>query len=310
MISELFISLVFIVVGISLLYFGAEWIVKSGVHIASQFKIPHFVVGLTIVAFGTSLPELVVSLKATLDGYSGIAIGNVVGSNIANIGLVLGISSIIFPIFIQFKVIKREIGIYLIVCLVFVLFILNQQISQIEGLILFMGIIGYTILCIKKPSVDPVEVDDPLHSTIETWLLLILGILLLYFGSKLFVIGAIDLAHYFHVNEVVIGMTVVAFGTSLPEFATCIVAALRKESAISIGNIIGSNLFNILSVIGLVALVKPIDVDAGILLFEIPVMILFGLVLIPLSHMKQPMSRISSFLLFMGYVLFVLYLYF
>ena len=305
MIYELLTSFVFLLIGIVLLYYGADWIVKSGVHIASQFQIPHFVIGLTLVAFGTSLPELVVSLKAALDGYSGIAIGNIVGSNIANVGLVLGISSTIFPIFIQFNLIKREIGIYFIVCCILVLFMLDYRINQWEGLVLFLGIIVYTLWCIKSPVEKPEEVSDQLHSTFGTWILLVLGIIVLYLGSKSFVKGAIDIAHLFKVDEVVIGMSIVAFGTSLPELATSVVAAFRRESAISMGNIIGSNLFNILSVLGLVSIIKPIDIPSGILTFEIPVMILFGLVLIPLSFMRQPVSRTSSVLLFIGYVIFL-----
>ncbi len=305
MIYELLTSFVFLLIGIVLLYYGADWIVKSGVHIASQFQIPHFVIGLTLVAFGTSLPELVVSLKAALDGYSGIAIGNIVGSNIANVGLVLGISSTIFPIFIQFNLIKREIGIYCIVCCILVLFMLDYRINQWEGLVLFLGIIVYTLWCIKSPVEKPEEVSDKLHSTFGTWILLVLGIIVLYLGSKSFVKGAIDIAHLFKVDEVVIGMSIVAFGTSLPELATSVVAAFRRESAISMGNIIGSNLFNILSVLGLVSIIKPIDIPSGILTFEIPVMILFGLVLIPLSFIRQPVSRTSSVLLFIGYVIFL-----
>ena len=305
MIYELLTSFVFLLIGIVLLYYGADWIVKSGVHIASQFQIPHFVIGLTLVAFGTSLPELVVSLKAALDGYSGIAIGNIVGSNIANVGLVLGISSTIFPIFIQFNLIKREIGIYFIVCCILVLFMLDYRINQWEGLVLFLGIIVYTLWCIKSPVEKPEEVSDKLHSTFGTWILLVLGIIVLYLGSKSFVKGAIDIAHLFKVDEVVIGMSIVAFGTSLPELATSVVAAFRRESAISMGNIIGSNLFNILLVLGLVSIIKPIDIPSGILTFEIPVMILFGLVLIPLSFMRQPVSRTSSVLLFTGYVIFL-----
>ena len=305
MIYELLTSFVFLLIGIVLLYYGADWIVKSGAHIASQFQIPHFVIGLTLVAFGTSLPELVVSLKAALDGYSGIAIGNIVGSNIANVGLVLGISSTIFPIFIQFNLIKREIGIYFIVCCILVLFMLDYRINQWEGLVLFLGIIVYTLWCIKSPVEKPEEVSDKLHSTFGTWILLVLGIIVLYLGSKSFVKGAINIAHLFKVDEVVIGMSIVAFGTSLPELATSVVAAFRRESAISMGNIIGSNLFNILSVLGLVSIIKPIDIPSGILTFEIPVMILFGLVLIPLSFMRQPVSRTSSVLLFIGYVIFL-----
>ena len=182
---------------------------------------------------------------------------------------------------------------------------LDYRINQWEGLVLFLGIIVYTLWCIKSPVEEPKEVSDQLHSTFGTWILLALGIIVLYLGSKSFVKGAIDMAHIFKVDEVVIGMSIVAFGTSLPELATSVVAAFRRESALSMGNIIGSNLFNILLVLGLVSIIKPIDISSGILTFEIPVMILFGLVLIPLSFMRQPVSRASSVLLFIGYVIFL-----
>jgi len=295
----------YLVAGTILLYLGADWVVKSGVYIARKFRIQPLIIGLTIVAFGTSLPELVVSLDAAFKDHSPIAIGNVIGSNIANVGLVLGLSAFIFPITIRFNAIKRNIFIYLFVCGVFILFLMDNYIARWEGGLLFIGIILYTWSCIKHPP-GPVQTEPEQFKSLTMALLVLLGgIFFLYVGAELFVKGAMAMALLLGVNEVVIGMSVVAFGTSLPELATSLVAAFKKESAISIGNIIGSNLFNILSVIGLVAMIKPLDCPHKIMSLEIPFMVGFGIVLIPLSLLKQPIPRWASSILVLGYILFI-----
>ncbi len=299
------ISILYLIIGVVLLIFGADWLVKSAVIFANRLKISSLVIGLTVVAFGTSLPELIISLKAVLTDASHIAIGNIVGSNIANVGLVLGLSSLIFPIAIHFDRIKRDLYIYLVVCAVFVVFLYDGIITQIEGIILFSGLILYTWSCIKYRRKQDIESVTTVGSIRKTLMLFILGILTLYFGADLFIKGAIDLATILGVSEVVIGMSIVALGTSLPELSTSIVAAFHKEHSISVGNIIGSNLFNILSVIGIVGIVKPILSPTEIMTFEIPIMIIFGVVLIPLALVKQPISRIYSFLLVGAYFVFI-----
>ena len=299
------ISILYLIIGVVLLFFGADWLVKSAVSIANRLKISSLVIGLTVVAFGTSLPELIISLKAVLTDASHIAIGNIVGSNIANVGLVLGLSSLIFPIAIHFDRIKRDLYIYLIVCAVFVVFLYDGIITRIEGIILFSGLILYTWSCIKYRREQDIESVTTVGSIPKTLMLFVLGILSLYFGADLFIKGAIDLATILGVSEVVIGMSIVALGTSLPELSTSIVASFHKEHSISVGNIIGSNLFNILSVIGIVGFVKPIISPKEILTFEIPIMIAFGLVLIPLGLVKQPISRFYSFLLIAAYFAFI-----
>jgi len=299
------ISILYLIIGVVLLIFGADWLVKSAVIFANRLKISSLVIGLTVVAFGTSLPELIISLKAVLTDASHIAIGNIVGSNIANVGLVLGLSSLIFPIAIHFDRIKRDLYIYLVVCAVFVVFLYDGIITQIEGIILFSGLILYTWSCIKYRRKQDIESVTAVGSIRKTLMLFILGILTLYFGADLFIKGAIDLATILGVSEVVIGMSIVALGTSLPELSTSIVAAFHKEHSISVGNIIGSNLFNILSVIGIVSIVKPILSPTEIMTFEIPIMLIFGIVLIPLALVKQPISRIYSFLLVGAYFVFI-----
>ncbi len=303
------ISITYLIIGAVLLFFGADWLVKSAVYFANRFKIPPLVIGLTVVAFGTSLPELVVSLNAVLTNADTIAIGNVVGSNIANVGLVLGISSFIFPMAIYYHEIKRDLYIYLFVCIVFIIFLSDGVITRLEGLALFAGLLIYTWSCIKYKRDQNIESVSSVGGMSKSLRLFILGIVGLYFGAELFITGAIELAKILGVSEAVIGMSAVALGTSLPELSTCIVASFRKEHAISVGNIIGSNLFNILSVIGIIGIIKPLIINDNIMAFEIPIMVAFGLVLIPLGFVKQPISRLYSFLLVAVYLIFIICLF-
>ena len=295
-----------------MLFYGAEFIVKGGSRLARYFGLSPIVIGLTVVAFGTSLPELVVSIVAAIGGSSPIAIGNVVGSNIANVGLVLGISSLIFPIKINLSQIKNDLIIYIFVCLMFSAFCMNGSISRQEGLILFLSVLIYTWYSFYYSSIknNDEDVNDKNQSNLRMlFILIISGITLLSFGANLFVKGAIDIARYFGISEIVIGMTIVALGTSLPELATSVIASFRKEHAISIGNIVGSNLFNLLSVIGIVSLVSPIESPKEILFFEIPYMIIYGLILFPIGMLKQPIHRLTAAFLLIGYLLFIYQLF-
>jgi len=291
-----------------MLFYGADWIVKGGSQLARYFGLSTIVIGLTVVAFGTSLPELVVSLAASLEGSTTIAVGNVVGSNIANVGLVLGLSSLVFPLTMKFSQVKIDLGIYMIVCLLFTYFCMDGKIIRMEGMILIGCIIAYTWFAIihsankKDTEIGQMNQKVPLSKSI---LLIIFGILLLSFGANIFITGAIDIARYFGVSEIVIGMTIVALGTSLPELATSIIAAFRKESAISIGNIIGSNLFNLLSVIGFVSIISPLETPVEIIYFEIPYMIVYGLILVPIGLMPQPIHRVTAIFLLLGYGVFI-----
>ena len=295
-----------------MLFYGAEFIVKGGSRLARYFGLSPIVIGLTVVAFGTSLPELVVSIVAAIGGSSPIAIGNVVGSNIANVGLVLGISSLIFPIKINLSQIKNDLIIYIFVCLMFSAFCMNGRISRQEGLILFLSVLintWYSFYYSSSKNNDE-DVNDKNPSNLRMlFILIISGITLLSFGANLFVKGAIDIARYFGISEIVIGMTIVALGTSLPELATSVIASFRKEHAISIGNIVGSNLFNLLSVIGIVSLVSPIESPKEILFFEIPYMIIYGLILFPIGMLKQPIHRLTAAFLLIGYLLFIYQLF-
>ena len=308
----MFIGIIFLIIGSAMLFYGAEFIVKGGSRLARYFGLSPIVIGLTVVAFGTSLPELVVSIVAAIGGSSPIAIGNVVGSNIANVGLVLGISSLIFPIKINLSQIKNDLIIYIFVCLMFSAFCMNGSISRQEGLILFLSVLIYTWYSFYYSSIknNDEDVNDKNPSNLRMlFILIISGITLLSFGANLFVKGAIDIARYFGISEIVIGMTIVALGTSLPELATSVIASFRKEHALSIGNIVGSNLFNLLSVIGIVSLVSPIESPKEILFFEIPYMIIYGLILFPIGMLKQPIHRLTAAFLLIGYLLFIYQLF-
>ena len=294
-----------------MLFYGADFIVKGGSQLASRFGLSPIVIGLTVVAFGTSLPELVVSIAAVIEGSSPIAIGNVVGSNIANVGLVLGLSSLIFPLKISLIQIKRDLIIYIFVCAIFSLFCMNGTITREEGLILFLSVIMYTWYSFYNPTISDNKniIDENPSKLWMLYLFIFSGIALLSFGANLFIKGAIDIARYFGISEIVIGMSIVALGTSLPELATSVIASFRKEHGISIGNIIGSNLFNLLSVIGIVSLLSPIESPKEILFFEIPYMVIYGLILFPIAWMKQPIHRFTSISLLLGYVLFIYQLF-
>ena len=303
------ISILYLLIGSVLLYFGADWMIKSSVHIASKLNISRFVIGLTIVAFGTSLPELGVSLKAALFNKSDIAIGNIIGSNITNVLLVLGISSMFNPILISFSKIKKDILIYLFVCVLLIFLLQNGILERWEGVLLFTGIIFYTIHSFITDKSHDEEFEDPFSNWRRTIIFLVIGIILLYIGSESFIKGAVDFAKIIGVSDLIIGMSVVALGTSLPELVTSVFAAVKKEHSISVGNIIGSNLFNILSVLGLVSIIKPLSVESSIFRFEIPIMIGAGLLLVPISLRQRPISKVISLSMLFGYSVFICILF-
>ena len=302
-------SILYLILGSVLLFFGADWMVKSSIHIASKLKISRFVIGLTIVAFGTSLPELGVSLKAALFDKSGIAIGNIIGSNITNVLLVIGTCSLFCPLTISFTEIKKDILIYLGVCIVLIFLMWNGILERWEGILLFTGILFYTIYSFKTGKSQDEEIEDKISSWHWTILLLVLGIISLYIGSEYFIKGAIRFAKIMGVSELIVGMSVVALGTSIPELVTSFVAVVKKEHSISVGNIIGSNLFNILSVLGLVSILSPLSVEKSIFNFEIPFMLGTGLLLIPISLRKRPISKGISFSMLIGYTAFIFILF-
>ena len=262
----------FCLVGFVLLYFGAEWLVKGSSSLARSLGVTPIVIGLTVVAFGTSAPELVVSLISSIQGKSMIAVGNVVGSNICNIALVLGISAVFNPIKSDPSVIRRDIPIMLGISLYLLVLTWNSTLGRIEGATLFAGIIIYTFFNYyqaKKDTSDAAEIESELEdigfiaSRSKQIILIVLGIAGVVGGAQIVVENAVKIMTILGVDEKFIGLTIVAFGTSLPELATSVVAAMRGEMDISIGNLVGSNVFNIMSVLGVASLVRPIPIPGG-----------------------------------------------
>jgi len=264
--------IVYCLVGFVLLYFGAEWLVKGSSSLARSLGVTPIVIGLTVVAFGTSAPELVVSLISSIQGKSMIAVGNVVGSNICNIALVLGLSAVFNPIKSDPSVVRRDIPIMLAISLYLLLLTFNSRLGRIEGATLFAGIILYTYMnyyLAKKEKAGAAEIESELEeigfiaSRPKQVILILLGIAGVVGGAQIVVENAVLIMKILGVDEKFIGLTIVAFGTSLPELATSVVAAMRGEMDISIGNLVGSNVFNIMSVLGIASLVRPIPIPGG-----------------------------------------------
>jgi len=303
--------------GLLSLYCGAEWLVKGSSRLAKTFGIKPIVIGLTVVAFGTSSPELVVSLAAVLKKSQGLAIGNVIGSNIANIGLILGLSALVSPVKIELSLLRRELPIMIGVSLLLYLMAMDQVISFWDGLLLFSGFLGYigyhlhsAINASKTNQKGAYEtVFNENSNRIKNALFVLVGLTLLVMGAHLMVCSGISIARALEVSEVVIGITLVAVGTSLPELATSLISARRKASDICVSNVVGSNLFNFLLIIGVVTLVTPLAVEKSLLFFELPVMLLFSFSLVPLMRTGFVLSRLEGTFLLTGYIVFIKWLF-
>ena len=268
------------ILGGVMLYYGAEFLVKGGVSIALKFKVSPLVIGLTLVAFATSAPELAVSIDASLKGHGDVAMGNVVGSKICNIALILGLSALIAPLPINKKLLKLDMPLMMAASLLLALFFwLNNGVNRWQGALLFIGVVTYTVWSVyasRKEGVSENDGGDEVEmkevSILLSIGLVIAGLLTLVFGAKFFVGCATFIATRLGVPEAVIALTVVAFGTSLPELATSVVAALKHEQDIAIGNVVGSNIFNILSIMGITPMIKPVTaqgityLDMGLML--------------------------------------------
>lgn len=311
------IDTVLFAAGLALLYYGAELLVRGSTNIAIILGVRPIVVGLTVVAFGTSMPELVASLIAVFRGSPDIALGNVIGSNIANIGLVMACGAIFFPLVILKSVRNREMPFLAIFTAELVYLCLDGSISRMDGIILFIGVIlfttYYTVIVLKKRNGEADVVEEEVsdltankHNLTFELALTAIGTGGVILGAYLMVESAATIARALGVSELVIGITIVAIGTSLPELATTVVAALRKHSDIAVGNIIGSNIYNIGLVLGTVAMIEPIAVPWKILTGEISVMALFSVALILLS-LRLKVDRASGTALLIGYIFFIVW---
>lgn len=309
------LAICLIIAGFALLILGADWLVDGSSGIAKKFHIPEIIIGLTIVSIGTSMPELFVSITSALEGHSDMAIGNIIGSNLSNLLLILGLSATIKPVVFQKETRLYEIPMCLIVTIILMLFCnTGNGITKAESvvlLIMFCFFIGYTIYMAKKESkkeIVEIKVENEKNNgIIKNILFIVLGILGLKFGGDLTVDNAVDVANYFNLSEKLISLTILAIGTSLPELVTSVTAAIKGNSDIAIGNIIGSNIFNILLIIGISAFITPItynftyNFDFCILLISSIILALF-----PFIPPKDEMSRTNGIIYLLIYFAYII----
>lgn len=308
-------SIVFILIGLALLVVGGEFLVRASVALSFKFNISRMVIGLTVVSFATSAPELLVSLQAALSGFSDISLGNVIGSNIANLGLVLGITAIITSISVDREFYRFNWPAMMLFSILLYYFLsTGGNISRLEGFLLLLALIVFLVLLIRrsrrKTEIAVEGIDDSLKTTSNFKMIvwLIIGGLALWGGSELLVSGAVDLATMMGVSERVISVTMIAIGTSVPELAASVIAALKKEKALSLGNLIGSNIFNIASVLGITAMIQPIYIQSDeILTNDIFWMIGIAFAIAPLAFLPKRFlfNRYKGVILFVSYLIFM-----
>ena len=317
------LTIVALVVGIAGLVGGAELLVKGAATIASSFGIAPVVIGLTVVAFGTSAPELAVSVSAAFGGNADVAFGNVIGSNIGNILLILGASAVVGGLAVQQRIVRFDIPLLIVVSVVAMVMSLDNTIGRVDGVILFGGIVAYVAWLVRETRVERADVIEEYTESVTalegaavgrpTWFsaaLVIVGLTVLVVGSQLLVNAATDIAESAGISDLVIGLTVVAIGTSLPELATSILAAVRGQRDIAVGNVIGSNLFNLMSVLGLTSIVSSdgIPVSDSSLRLDFPVMLAATVVLVPIVWNGARIRRWEGLVLMGFYAAYVAYL--
>lgn len=308
-------SILLIAAGVALLYGGAEGLVRGSVALAVRLGLTPLVIGLTVVAFGTSMPELVVSVGASLQGSGSIAVGNVVGSNIGNVALILGLCVLITPTNVRAQVVRVEVPFVVLVSVFVSMLLWDGSVGRLVGGVLILLLLAYLFYSVRKARKEPRSIEREYEEALpevpgSLWLdvlLLVLGLAFLVAGARMMVSGAVAIAEAAGVSQAVIGLTIVAIGTSLPELATSAVAAVKGEGDIAVGNVVGSNLFNLLGILGLAALVRPIH-DAHVGLVSLFVMTVLALALIPLMYSGGRLSRPEGALLMTSYAAYMIYL--
>ncbi len=310
------LQLLFFVVGLVVLYFGAEWLVKGAASLAIKYGIRPMIVGITVVALATSMPEFVVNFVAALSGEDNLALGNIVGSNICNIALILGISALVIPLTVAPSTLRKEYPIMMLVMVVFYLVSLDGTISQIDGAILIAGLISFFLYLIRDtrknsqanlPPQDEASEAKPLSQTMRI-LYILGGMVGLSLGARIMVDAAVNIAESLAISPVIVGLTVVAIGTSLPELAASVAFALNKQVDMSVGNVLGSNMLNVLFVVGLVSMINPLSVDTASIQIHFPVMLAFCVILLPIAWTQYRITRLEGSMLLVGFIGYVTYL--
>ncbi len=298
---------IMVIAGLIGLFFGGEALVRGSVGIARRLAIPPLLIGLTVVGFGTSTPELLVSVDAAWRGVPDIAIGNIVGSNIANILLIVGLTCLVWPIRVSGATLRRDTGVMVVAAFALVPIFALGEIGRLSGGLLVLALAGYLSWAyLQSGTATEDEADMPAPaSMLIAGLWVVAGLVTLMFGARFLVDGSVSIARGFGVSEAFIGLTIVAVGTSLPELATSIIAAFRRQSEIAIGNIVGSNIFNVFGILGITALIKPIPVGDRFFNFDLPIMIAASLVLTALLLARPVIGRGFGLLLLVGYCVYV-----
>ncbi len=312
--SGLMPDLAVLISGIVVLYFGAEWLVRGASRLASSLGVSPMVIGLTVVSLGTSAPELVVCLVAALQGNPGLAIGNVMGSNLANIGLILGLTSLVHPLEVKHRVVWREMPVMLLITFAIYPIAFDRVLSRMDGFMLLLVLLAYLVWVFRSGHPDEIKSShgprDSMATSEEAASLLnlkdighvALGSAFLVLGGYCIVKGAVEVASALGISEVIIGLTVVAIGTSLPELATSLVAAMRQEVDIAVGNIIGSNIFNLTAIFGTTAIVRPIMIPETVLSRELAGVVFMSLLLLPILRNGWQIKRWEGALLLTAYI--------
>lgn len=298
---------IYVVAGLIGLFFGGEALVRGSVGVARRMAIPPLLIGLTVVGFGTSTPELLVSVQAALGGVPDIAVGNIVGSNIANILLIVGLTSLVWPIRVSGGTLRRDTAVMVAAAIALVPIFAMGEIGRFPGAVLVLGLVGYLIwvyLQLDDAVDDDADTSVP-SSMLISALWVLGGFVVLMFGARFLVDGSVSIARGFGISEAFIGLTIVAVGTSLPELATSIIAAFRRQSEIAIGNIVGSNIFNVLGILGVTALIKPVPVADRFLTFDLPIMIAASLALTALLLTRPIIGRGIGLVVLIAYVTYV-----
>ena len=309
--------LLLLLAGFVILGLGAELMVRGSSTIAVKLGISPLVIGLTVVAFGTSAPELAVGIESTLSNRSALALGNVIGSNIANIGLILGIMSLINPLKIELSLVKKQIPLVIGSAIFLWFLLLDQQIVFTDGIFLTLGLMGFLYFSYQQASQDEVAcelitanpiIGKPTRPLVLHIVILVAGLVMLVYGSSLFVQNATELARLLGVSEAIIGLSIVAVGTSVPELATSIVAAYKNEAGLAVGNVVGSNLFNTLGILGITSLIAPIN-GSEFDMVDFGVMLAYAVILLPFAWTNLLISRKEGFVLLAGYLAYMVYLF-
>jgi len=311
----MFKEILAVMIGFAFLVGGADILIRGSCKIARILGVSILVVGLTVVAFGTSAPELFVSVTAAMHGTADVAVGNIIGSNLFNILIIIGISALIGRVKISKSILKREMPIMIVVLALFVLFSLGMTISRLEGIILFAGIFAYLYMNYRTVRKDKlnfdgiIEPEDPTENkTKAIWTgitFIALGLVGLVFGSELVVANAVSIARHWGVSDLIIAVTLVAVGTSLPELATTVMAAIKGEPDLAVGNAVGSNIFNVLCVIGLVSIITPLTVAPSALRLDLPFMLIACALVWPLMIRRKSLGRPEGLLMMCAYGFYI-----